>query len=561
MAVVNRKHFRAVVFSKLPFLLALWMIFAIVTEQTQVTDTSDLDVMIENTVVSFRHYNYNIQLSSTSSDQAQVNIQMSADLEVITNRIHEFFFFLDESYHIIIKKLKVDGRVVRYDYQGSICRVELPFSCFIGKKLLLEMEYDLQSVVSSEQVFAELRGDWYPKNLLPELVTANFRLVVPAGVIGIANGHFQKVIHLSNNRTVYEWQMTRLSSSLGVSLGNYLLLTKTVDNKPYRLYSVPGYSEQYCQEILDWAITISQYYQTEFSAEDFNGLSIVINDTECEESSFGSLLFLHLPNTHTDSALRFGLAHEIAHYWWGNLIIPKTIYDWWLVEGFANYSAWLAIERFEQNSSTQSSENEKIINNWRSQYRNTLVSLQRYQAPEMSLAELTPFDAQREILYSKGALVLHMTREMLGEASFQYYISEFVRRFSLKRAGIRDFTSLGIELFGAEWMDFFRQWVYSAGYYDLALRDVTVTKKDNHYLLKARIDNIGQLNLPSRVIMEIITKEQVLVEVLHFKGVNVTIQKTLLEKPLEIKVNYHSYIPETSLSDNLWRAENILEKP
>lgn len=556
----GNERLRAVFFSKLPLLLALWLIFALVTEHSQLSHNPSLDVVIANTAVSFK--NYQIEISASPSEP-QLDLKVNANLEVITNRIHQFRFFLDESYQVNITKLEIDGKPVEYDYQGNVCHVELPFSCFVGKKLALKMNYQIQSVVATKQVLAELRGNWYPKNLLPEMVTARFRLNVPVGMIGIANGDFREAIYLPNNLTAYLWEMNQPSSSFGVSIGKYLLSTRIVDDQPYRVYALPAYSEAYREKILDWAVLTGRYYQAEFGGENFDGLSIVLNDTEWEESSFGALIFLHLPNTQTEYALRFNLAHEIAHYWWGNLIIPKTIYDWWLVEGFANYSAWLAINNYEQQQMTVSGkQNEIIISNWRKQYRNTLVGLEHYQAPEMSLAEISPFDAQREILYTKGALVLHMARGLLGEENFRNFLIEFVKRFSFKKAGIRDFTGLGVEIYGAEWMDFFRQWVYSAGYYDLELKNVTITKTNHLYQLKASIHNIGQLSLPDRVGLEIITKSRVYSEVLHFKDVNVTIQKSLPDKPLQISVNYqNSYIPEISLEDNIWKAGNNHQNP
>ena len=37
--------------------------------------------------------------------------------------------------------------------------------------------------------------------------------------------------------------------------------------------------------------------------------------------------------------------HEVAHQWWGNLVVPASYHDDWLIESLANYSALLLLER------------------------------------------------------------------------------------------------------------------------------------------------------------------------------------------------------------------------
>ena len=38
-------------------------------------------------------------------------------------------------------------------------------------------------------------------------------------------------------------------------------------------------------------------------------------------------------------------AHETAHQWWGNMVVPAGYQDEWLIESLANYSALLLMEK------------------------------------------------------------------------------------------------------------------------------------------------------------------------------------------------------------------------
>jgi len=177
--------------------------------------------------------------------------------------------------------------------------------------------------------------------------------------------------------------------------------------------------------------------------------------------------------------------------------------------------------------------------------------LEYYKIPEMSLAEIGPFDLQRELHYSKGAFVLHMIRYQIGDEKFYRYLQEFMKRYSGSKVGIREFTRLGTEMYGADLVDFFRQWVYSAGSYNLVLRDVKLTRlKGGGYRLDLTVANTGQLYLPDRAGLEIITPKKVYSETLQLRQVNVKIHRILTEKPVRITVNSGNNILEAIINDN-----------
>jgi aminopeptidase N len=194
-----------------------------------------------------------------------------------------------------------------------------------------------------------------------------------------------------------------------------------------------------------------------------------------------------------------------------------------------------------------------ILNDWREHYQQTYANLKDYQMPEMPLSELGPFDIQREILYNKGAFVLHMIRQFIGDHNFILYLQHFIAKYSYQKTTIRDFTGLGVELYGARLVDVFRQWVYSAGTYDITIQDVKVRPFRGKYQVTVELTNSGQLNLPDTVDMEITTNSKVYNDILSFKGLNVTIQKTLTEPPEKITVNARNDILEPNMDDNTWR--------
>jgi alanyl aminopeptidase len=129
-------------------------------------------------------------------------------------------------------------------------------------------------------------------------------------------------------------------------------------------------------------------------------------------------------------------AHEFGHMWFGNLVTTAWWDDIWLNEGFA---AWIAA---------------KLINEWKPEwYRDTrattvrsgamsadsLVSARQVRQPITSEHDiLNAFDA---ITYQKGASVLRMFENWLGEDIFRRGIHRYLERHAGGNATAADFLT------------------------------------------------------------------------------------------------------------------------
>jgi hypothetical protein len=536
---------------KIPLLIGIFFLVHLIVEKVPFdAGNPDIDLLIKKTSVRYLNYDFRINCS-----KSLVTIKVKADLEVLYST-HIVYFVLSDSFRARITDLKINTYPADVVRQGSLYRVEMPFWYKKGRRLKLDLTYEFPSRSRSRYILAELRSDWYPKNLLPEPVMARFQLDVPAGVIAVTNGQLVRVEKLPNRNSSYHWLQNQPATGLAVTIGNYDAITRNVNGQTFRLFSLPGIERQFREELLDWAVRIGDFYHFRFGGDRFTDISIVLGDNPVDEAFYGSVIFLHHLGQYSDAARKSlvdTLAHELSHDWWGNQIIPENLTDWWLMEGFANYSALLAMESLGLDGPERSEEiRRKILNRWRRNYQQMLINLDYYKIPEMSLAEIGPFDLQRELHYSKGAFVVHMIRYQIGEERFYRYLQEFVKRFHGTKVGIRDFTRLGTEMYGADLIDFFRQWVYSAGSYNLALQDVKLTRRTGErYRLDFAIANTGQLYLPDRVDLEIITPQKVYSEILRLQQVNVKIHRMLPEKPIKIMVNYGNNVLEAKINDNL----------
>ncbi|RKX28868.1 MAG: hypothetical protein DRP47_03270, partial [Candidatus Zixiibacteriota bacterium] len=146
------------------------------------------------------------------------------------------------------------------------------------------------------------------------------------------------------------------------------------------------------------------------------------------------------------------VAHELAHQWWGNMITCESWHHCWLNEGWARYSEALFRE---------STGGHRGYHAYMNAIKCTLSVGRVYVDDTTDINAI--FD--EELVYNKGAWVLHMLRHKLGDSLFKagirgYYHSD-CQYSSATTEDMRDAfeDSTDIDLH-----PFFDQWIYGEGY-------------------------------------------------------------------------------------------------
>ncbi|GLV31099.1 uncharacterized protein CBL_12173 [Carabus blaptoides fortunei] len=124
------------------------------------------------------------------------------------------------------------------------------------------------------------------------------------------------------------------------------------------------------------------------------------------------------------------VAHELAHMWFGNLVTLDWWNDLWLNEGFATYMQFKAIN--------------EIIKDWGMADQFLIDELHPVMEFDATLAShpivqtvITPdqiteiFDS---ISYNKGAAVVRMLENAVGEENFQAGIKKYLEKYKYKNA-------------------------------------------------------------------------------------------------------------------------------
>jgi hypothetical protein len=167
--------------------------------------------------------------------------------------------------------------------------------------------------------------------------------------------------------------------------------------------------------------------------------------------------------------------HEVAHQWWGNTVGFTSYRDQWMSEGFADMSASLFLQAVDKNP-------KRFIDFWNDERELlTMKNREGYRAIDAGPVTLgyrlsnsrTGMNLTRDLIYPKGAYILHMVRMMMwdkqsGDQNFKATMQDFVKTYAGRAATTEDFKAMvekhmtpEMAAFGGGKMDwFFDEYVY-----------------------------------------------------------------------------------------------------
>ena len=157
--------------------------------------------------------------------------------------------------------------------------------------------------------------------------------------------------------------------------------------------------------------------------------------------------------------------HEVAHQWWGNLVVPASYHDGWLIESLANYSALLLLERKKGVKAL-----DDVLDDYRTHLLTKTATGRTLESAGPVIwgyrleSSLTP-DAWRAITYEKGTWIIHMLRRRLGDDKFLALLREIAsHHHSISTQEFRELAGqYAPKSPDPDLKIFFDNWVYGTG--------------------------------------------------------------------------------------------------
>jgi aminopeptidase N len=289
---------------------------------------------------------------------------------------------------------------------------------------------------------------------------------VPNGFTAISVGGLRGV-EKSLKTSRFHWETTHPASMVSLAVGRYVQQSvsapmpaprggPTPPSLPVTCYTFTRHKDR-APKFLKEAAAMVRFYSRLFGPYPYEKLAVV--EIPLFPGGYGTTSFVMLIDKSFEERKldRELLAHEIAHQWWGNSVFPQGLGAAWLTEAFANYSAWMY--------DAESSGNPRVLQKRVAQAAAAYFAAAERQG-DQPIAETDPYQpvgATQEILYEKGAVVLHMLRAEIGDAAFRRTLRSFADGHRFGKATIADFRKAAEGASNQDLGWFFEQWLGREG--------------------------------------------------------------------------------------------------
>ena len=391
-----------------------------------------------------------------------------------------------DAVNLQIDSVSVGDSKQRFDYDGELLHIQLEPTTQAGKSIELTIGYrvnqpqrglyfiapDKHYPDKPVQVWTQGEDEdsrfWFPCFDYPgQLATSEIRVRVPRQLMAISNGELIST-EADGDDKIYHWHQKQVHPTylMTLAVGDFAELRDEWQGKPVTYYVEKGKEKEarismgktprmieFFSEKYGYTYPYPKYAQVCVDDFIFGGMentSTTLLTDRCLLDERAAL-----DNRGTESLV----AHELAHQWFGDLVVIKHWSHAWLKEGMASYPEimWTDHEYgAEAAAYYRLGEARNYLDEDSSRYRRPIVTHVYREAIEL-------YDRH---LYEKGACVYHMIRAELGDDLFWKSVATFVNDNAHKTVETVDLLRAIEKASGRNLLFLFDQYVYRGGHPD-----------------------------------------------------------------------------------------------
>lgn len=413
---------------------------------------------------------------------------------------------------MVIKTVQLENHVLDYDYDGYQLAVQLPRAYKKGEEFVLYIRYIARpekvrdkgtiSINAAKGLYfinptdqdqeqptqvwtqgaTEASSCWFPTIDAPNQKTSQeIYITVPKKFKTLSNGVLVNQTMSETTRTDL-WKMDQKHAPylFFMGVGEYEIIQDFYKDIPVNYYlekkyaplaraifgltpEMIGFFEDRLGVPYPWK-KYSQIVVRNFVGGAMENTTAVVHGEDAYQTK-GQLID---ENQHEDI-----IAHKLFHHWFGNLVTSESWSHLTLSESFATYGQylWRAHKYGKEDADAHRFEN---MNAYKAEPDNIDKKLVRfYYQDESDLFDL--------VSSNKGAAILHMLRNLLGDRAFFAGLQKFLTDYQYNTAEVSHLRLVFEEVTGKDLNWFFNQWFYGSGHpniqvsYDYNLSEKTVT--------------------------------------------------------------------------------------
>jgi aminopeptidase N len=395
-------------------------------------------------------------------------------------------FLTMDAVDLEIESVLVDGVSQQFDYDGEqieiylqqattteVIKVEIAYSVDHPQRGMYFIQPTADYPDKPTQVWTQGEDEdsrfWFPCFDYPgQLATSEIRVQVPTGFKAISNGELLQTEEVDAG-VVYHWSQQQVHPTylMTLAVGNFAEIKDDEwRGKPINYYVEQGREAdakrsmgktprmvEFLSHKYGYDYPYPKYAQVCVDDFIFGGMentSTTLLTDRCLLDERAAK-----DNMNTESLV----LHELAHQWFGDLVVIKHWSHAWIKEGMASYAEvlWTEAEYGKDDAAYYLlNEARTYINEDSTRYRRPIVTNVYREAIEL-------YDRH---LYEKGACVYHMIRAILGDELFDKAIQTFVQDHAHQTVETVDLLRAIDRSTGYNLMFLFDQYVFRGGHPD-----------------------------------------------------------------------------------------------
>jgi hypothetical protein len=394
-----------------------------------------------------------------------------------------------------------------------------------GESASIRITYGGKDVVKNEggqNYYPVARESWYPNGSVGfgDYATYHMLFHVPKGLQLIATG--TKVSEKTDGKvTTTEWKTDVPLPVVGFNLGDFKMKEATLEDKDGNKLTIDAYANtnlpddlarygqndmpSYHQGASEGSVVstinttsmlpvqlsqgevAAKIYTIYFGPLPFSRIAVTQQFACNYGQSWPMLVYLpicgfldstqqHFMGLHSeDMYWKVVTPHEVSHQWWGQTVGFRSYRDQWMSEGFAQTSAsiFLQATRPKPDDFREFWKEERRLLTEKNAFGFRPIDVGPVTMGIRLSSPKTGWDIYGNLVYPKGAYILHMIRMMMwnykdGDERFKATMHDFVNTYRLQAATTEDFKAIvekhmspQMDLDGNGKMDwFFNEYVY-----------------------------------------------------------------------------------------------------
>ncbi|MDX1636912.1 MAG: M1 family metallopeptidase [Balneolaceae bacterium] len=428
--------------------------------------------------IDIQHYTFSLALSDTSDT---IVGETTVTVSFKKNGIQQFRLDLINSSKardgrgMVVRSVKSGERVLQFTHNNDALVIHLPEPAASGEIVDITITYSgipadglrIGDTKYGDRSFFSNNWPNRARHWLPVIdhpydkATSEFIVTAPLRYQVISNGLLKEETNLHNGDKLTHWKQSVPIPSWLFVLGVAEFAIQYVDE--FRGKSVQSWVYPQDREIGSRNFAEPTMHSLRFFSE-YIGPFAYEKLANIQSPSVGGGMEAATAVFYSENAIQEEqtpwlhnvIVHEVAHHWFGNAVTESTWDDAWLSEGFATYFTLLFREHAygRDDFLNHLDKAKKRVFEYYSDHP-------EYKIVDTRSPETGPVTSLAT--YQKGAWILHMLRNLVGDPAFKKGIQSYYHRYMNSTASTDDFKFEMEQASGNNLDAYFNQWLYQGG--------------------------------------------------------------------------------------------------